>query len=126
MLTREENELLVRTGPGTAMGALLRAYWIPALLSTELPEPDGKPLRLRLLCEHLLAFRDSGGVVGIIGEHCPHRGASLYYGRNEENGIRCAYHGLKFSRTGECVDVPSAPDLCKKMGNLRCARCTSD
>jgi phthalate 4,5-dioxygenase len=109
VLTREENELLTRTGPGTPMGQLLREYWLPALLSTELPEADGKPLRLRLLNEHLLAFRDTGGVVGIIGEHCPHRGASLYYGRNEACGMRCVYHGWKFDRSGQCVDMPNEP-----------------
>jgi phthalate 4,5-dioxygenase oxygenase subunit len=109
MLTPEENELLTRVGPGTPMGLLMRAYWLPALLSTELPEADGKPLRLRLLGEHLLAFRDSDGSVGVIGEHCAHRGASLYYGRNEKCGMRCVYHGWKYDRSGQCVDMPSEP-----------------
>jgi phthalate 4,5-dioxygenase len=109
-------ETLVRTGPGTPMGNLLRRYWVPVLMSREIAEPDGPQVRVRILGEKLLAFRDTDGEVGLIGEFCSHRGVSLYFGRNEENGIRCAYHGLKFSRTGECVDVPSAPDLCKNMG----------
>jgi phthalate 4,5-dioxygenase oxygenase subunit len=109
-------ETLVRTGPGTPMGNLLRRYWVPVLMSREIAEPDGPQVRVQILGEKLLAFRDTDGEVGLIGEFCSHRGVSLYFGRNEENGIRCAYHGLKFSRTGECVDVPSAPDLCKNMG----------
>src|SRR5579871_1607602 len=87
----------------------MRQYWIPALLSTELPEPDGAPLRVKLLGEELIAFRDSHGQVGLIGNHCPHRGASLFYGRNEECGIRCVYHGWKFDVTGQCVDMPNEP-----------------
>jgi phthalate 4,5-dioxygenase oxygenase subunit len=109
-------ETLVRTGLGTPMGNLLRRYWVPVLMSREIAEPDGPQVRVQILGEKLLAFRDTDGEVGLIGEFCSHRGVSLYFGRNEENGIRCAYHGLKFSRTGECVDVPSAPDLCKNMG----------
>jgi phthalate 4,5-dioxygenase len=109
-------ETLVRTGPGTPMGNLLRRYWVPVLMSREIAEPDGPQVRVQILGEKLLAFRDTDGEVGLIGEFCSHRGVSLHFGRNEENGIRCAYHGLKFSRTGECVDVPSAPDLCKNMG----------
>ena len=111
----ETAETLVRTGPGTPMGALLRRYWVPVLLANELAEPDGPQVRVQILGEKLLAFRDSEGEVGLIDEFCTHRGASLYFGRNEENGIRCAYHGLKFNRRGECVDVPSAPQLCERM-----------
>src|SRR5688572_7751681 len=83
MLSREDNELLCRVGPGTAMGALLRQYWIPALTSRELPEPDGSPVRVRLLGENLVAVRVTSGAVGLLQNHCPHRGASLFFGRNE-------------------------------------------
>src|SRR6267154_645711 len=111
-------ETLVRTGPGTAMGALLRRYWVPILLSEEIAEPDGPQVRVQILGEKLLAFRDSSGKAGLIDEFCAHRGASLFFGRNEENGIRCAYHGLKYNRDGECMEVPSAPansQICKRM-----------
>lgn len=106
MLTKQENERLTRVGKGTPMGTLLRQYWIPALLSSEL-ETDGKPMRVRLLGEDLVAYRDSGGRVGMLGELCPHRGASLYFGRNEERGLRCVYHGWKFDVTGSCIDMPN-------------------
>src|SRR5579875_1916272 len=106
-LTREENELLCQVGPGTLMGNLLRRYWTPACLSSELAKPRTN-LRVRLLGEDLVAFRDADGQVGLIDEHCPHRGASLYYGRNEaECGLRCVYHGWKFDRSGQCTDMPS-------------------
>src|SRR5207253_162285 len=108
-LSREENELLTRVGPGTPMGALMRRYWLPALLAEELAEPDCPPVRVRLLGEDLVAFRDSEGRVGLLGAHCPHRGASLFYGRNEECGLRCVYHGWKFDVTGQCVDMPNEP-----------------
>jgi phenylpropionate dioxygenase-like ring-hydroxylating dioxygenase large terminal subunit len=110
MLSTEDNELLCRVGPGTPMGALLRQYWIPALLSTELPERDGAPVRVRLLGENLIAFRATSGKVGLIQNHCPHRGASLFFGRNEEEGLRCVYHGWKFDGSGACVDMPSEPE----------------
>ena len=90
MLSREDTELLCRVGPTTTMGALIRQYWIPALLSSELPERDGAPVRVRLLGENLVAFRVTSGKVGLIQNHCPHRGASLFFGRNEEEGLRCA------------------------------------
>ena len=96
MLTSEDNELLCRVGPGTPMGDLMRQYWIPALLSSELPAPDCPPLRVRLLGENLIAFRATSGEVGLIQNACPHRGASLFFGRNEEEGLRCVYHGWKF------------------------------
>jgi phenylpropionate dioxygenase-like ring-hydroxylating dioxygenase large terminal subunit len=92
------------------MGNLIREYWIPALTSTELPEADGPPVRLRLLGENLIAFRVTSGTVGLIQNHCPHRGASLFFGRNEEEGLRCAYHGWKFDCEGACVDMPSEPE----------------
>jgi phenylpropionate dioxygenase-like ring-hydroxylating dioxygenase large terminal subunit len=109
MLSHEDNELLTRVGPGTPMGELMRQYWIPALMSSELPEPDGPPMRVRLLREDLIAFRDSQGRVGLLGNHCPHRGASLFFGRNEEDGLRCVYHGWKFDVAGACVDMPNEP-----------------
>jgi phthalate 4,5-dioxygenase len=109
MLRKEQNDLLTQTGPRTAMGALFRTYWIPALLSEELPENDCAPVRVQLLSERLLAVRDSQGRYGLIDEFCAHRGVSLWFGRNEESGIRCAYHGWKYDVTGQCVDVPSEP-----------------
>jgi phenylpropionate dioxygenase-like ring-hydroxylating dioxygenase large terminal subunit len=110
MLSAEDNELLCRVGSGTPMGDLLRQYWMPALLSTELPEPDGSPVRVRLLGENLIAFRVTSGGVGLIRNACPHRGASLFFGRNEDEGLRCVYHGWKFDVTGRCVDMPSEPE----------------
>jgi phthalate 4,5-dioxygenase len=109
MLSREDNELLTRTGPGTPMGNLLRRYWFPVLLSEELPECDGPPKRVTVMGEKLAAFRDSNGRVGLFDERCPHRGASMFFGRNEESGLRCVYHGWKFDVTGQCVDMPSEP-----------------
>ena len=109
MLSREDNETLCRVGPGTPMGALMRQYWIPAGLSEELPDRDGAPARIKLLGEQLIAFRDTAGTIGLIQENCPHRGASLFFGRNEEEGLRCVYHGWKFSASGVCVDMPNEP-----------------
>ena len=109
MLSKEDNELITRVGPGTLMGAFMRQYWLPGLLSTEVPARDGDPLRIRLLGENLIAFRDTNGNVGILRENCPHRGASLFFGRNEEAGLRCVYHGWKFSTDGTCVDMPNEP-----------------
>ncbi len=115
-MNKDTAETLVLTGAGTAMGQLMRRYWVPVLLSGEIAEPDGPQLRVQILGERLLAFRDSDGRPGLISEFCSHRGVSLFFGRNEEGGIRCAYHGLKFNRHGDCVDVPSAPQACKQMG----------
>jgi phthalate 4,5-dioxygenase len=109
MITQEQNAFLTETGPGTAMGALFRRYWVPAMLAEELPRPDCPPVRLRLMSERLIAFRDSGGRPGLMDEFCAHRGVSLWFGRNEENGLRCAYHGWKYDVTGQCVEVPSEP-----------------
>ena len=108
MLSVEENELIHRVGPGTPMGALLRQYWMPILLSSDL-ERDALPLRVLLLGEHLVAFRDTGGRVGLVGENCPHRGTGLYWARNEEGGLRCVYHGWKYDVSGGCVDMPNEP-----------------
>src|SRR5262249_6216160 len=95
-LTADDDELLTRAGPGTAMGELLRRYWTPACLTAEVPEPGGAPARVRLLGENLVAYRDTRGRVGLVQENCPHRGASLYFGRNEDAAIRCVYHGWAF------------------------------
>jgi phthalate 4,5-dioxygenase len=109
MLTEEDNALLTRVGLGTPMGNLLRRYWIPFLFSSEV-EADGSPERVRLLGEDLLAFRDTRGKLGLVEERCPHRRASLYFGRNEHDGLRCMYHGWKFDVAGRCVDQPSEPE----------------
>ena len=110
MLKHEDNELLCRVGPGTPMGNFMRQFWFPALPSREFPEIDGDIKRMRLLGENLVMFRDSNGNIGALAEACPHRGASLYFGRNECEGIRCPYHGWKFDITGKCVDMPTEPE----------------
>jgi nitrite reductase/ring-hydroxylating ferredoxin subunit len=109
MLKKEDNELITRVGPGTAMGTLMREYWVPAMLSSELPGPDCDPVRVLLLAEQLIAFRDTNGKSGLIQNNCPHRGASLFFGRNEEAGLRCVYHGWKFDVDGHCIDMPNEP-----------------
>ena len=118
MLKPGINDLLTQIAPGTKMGNLFRQYWIPALLAEELPENDCAPVRVRLLAEDLLAFRDSGGRLGLVSEFCAHRRVSLWFGRNEESGLRCAYHGWKYDVTGQCVEVPSEPEnsnLCTRV-----------
>lgn len=112
MLSTEENQLLCQTGPGTPMGDLFRRFWLPVALSRELPKPDCPPVRLRILSEDLIAFRDTVGRVGLLSRYCPHRGASLYFGRNEEQGLRCVYHGWKFDVNGDCVEMPNEPGGC--------------
>jgi len=119
MSKQKDSEDLVRVGPGTVMGGLMRQYWIPAAMSSEL-EPDGAPLRLILLGERLIAFRDTEGRYGLMDEFCAHRGVSLWFGRNEESGLRCSYHGWKYDVNGQCVEIPSEPDerhssLCAKI-----------
>src|SRR3954468_6922076 len=109
MLSRQDNEYVTRTGPGTTLGEAMRRYWMPALMSSELPEADCPPVRVGLLGEKLIAFRDTRGEVGLVAENCPHRGASLFFGRNEEEGLRCVYHGWKFDTSGACVDMPNEP-----------------
>ena len=118
MLKPEINELLTRAGPGTPMGQLFRQYWVPALLADELPDNDCPPVRVKLLSERLIAFRDSEGRYGLIDEFCAHRGVSLWFGRNEERGLRCSYHGWKYEVTGQCIEVPSEPEgsrFCQKV-----------
>ena len=118
MLSREDNDLITQTNPGTPMGNLIRRYWVPALLSEEIPKNDCPPVRVKLMGEELVAFRDSQGRIGLIGEHCAHRGTSLFFGRNEECGLRCVYHGWKFDVEGNVVDTPAEPsdsDYAKKL-----------
>jgi phthalate 4,5-dioxygenase oxygenase subunit len=117
MVTKEQNDLLTFTGPGTEMGRLFRSYWIPALLAHELAEPGGPPVRVELLSEKLIAWRDDEGRLGLIDEFCAHRRASLWFGRNEDGGLRCPYHGWKFDVTGQCVEIPSEP-----AGSTQCSR----
>ncbi len=118
MVSVANNDLLTQVGPGTPMGALMRQYWVPACKSSEV-EVDGAPLRVMLLGEKLLAFRDSDGRVGVMDHRCPHRCASLFFGRNEEGGLRCVYHGWKYDVTGKCVDMPNVPDAGKFQQRVR-------
>ena len=110
MLSKEENQIVTRVGPGTPMGETMRRYWLPALLASEVAEPDGPPVRVRLLGEDLVAFRDTKGRIGLLDELCPHRLASLYFGRNEECGLRCVYHGWKFDVSGACTEMMNEPE----------------
>jgi phthalate 4,5-dioxygenase oxygenase subunit len=109
MFTAQDNERLTRVGPNTAMGRVFRRFWLPLLLSEELAKPDCDPLRVTLLGEKLIAFRDSKGRLGLLDRHCPHRRADLYFGRNEECGLRCTYHGWKFDVDGNVLEMPAEP-----------------
>ena len=109
MLSPADNARLTQVGPGTPAGALMRRYWQPFALSSELPENDGAPIRVRLLGEDLVAFRNTKGDIGLVDAFCPHRRAPMFFGRNEECGLRCVYHGWKFDKDGTCVDMPSEP-----------------
>ncbi len=115
----EQNEFLTRTGPDAPMGKLFRRYWLPALLASELPQADCPPVRVKLLSESLIAFRDSENRLGLIDEFCAHRGVSLWFGRNEQGGLRCAYHGWKYDVRGRCVEIPSEPDNPKLCARIR-------
>lgn len=110
MLPADQNELLCRTDRGTPMGELLRRYWIPVALASEIPAPESPPVRVKILGEKLVAFRATSGAIGVVQDACPHRRASLFWGRNEEEGLRCVYHGWKFDIEGRCTDMPSEPD----------------
>ena len=121
MLSREENERITRVGPGTPMGNLLRRYWMPVAMSTELPAPDCEPLEVKLLGEDLVAFRDTAGKVGLLDRYCPHRRASMWLGRNEEHGLRCVFHGWKFDVSGRCVEMPSEPAVSDFKDKVRIA-----
>jgi phenylpropionate dioxygenase-like ring-hydroxylating dioxygenase large terminal subunit len=113
MLSKRDNQEITRVGPTTPLGKMFRRYWVPALLSEEIPEPDCPPVRVKLLGEDLVAFRDSSGQVGLIGEYCPHRLASLFYGRNENCGLVCIYHGWKFDTEGNLLETPAEPPRSK-------------
>jgi phthalate 4,5-dioxygenase oxygenase subunit len=110
MLTAEENALLTRVEGDAPMGKIMRRHWLPACMSEEVAEPDGTPVRFRLLGEDLVVFRDTQGRLGVLGEHCPHRRASLAFGRNEECGLRCLYHGWKFDVDGNVLDMAAEPE----------------
>jgi len=109
MLSKVENDLLTHTNSGTGAGEYFRRFWVPALMTSEVPTPDCPPVRIQLMGEELIAFRDTDGRVGLVDEFCPHRRASMFWGRNEECGLRCVYHGWKFDTTGACVDMPNEP-----------------
>ena len=121
MLSKEENERLTQTDPATPAGNYFRRFWMPALLPSELPAPDCPPVRVRLMGEDLVAFRDSEGRVGLVDEACPHRRASMFFGRNEECGLRCVYHGWKFDVDGNCTDMPNEPDEYRFQNKMRIA-----
>src|SRR4029077_9822862 len=109
MFTAQDNERLTRVGPNTPMGRVLRRFWLPFLLHEELATPDCNPVRVTLLGEQLVAFRDSKGRLGLLERQCPHRRADLYFGRNEECGLRCIYHGWKFDVDGNVLEMPAEP-----------------
>src|SRR6266545_2805871 len=110
MLAKEDNDLITDTNPDTPMGEVFRRFWLPVALADELPSPDSVPLRVKVMNEDLIAFRDTNGNVGLIDANCPHRGAPLFFGRNEEAGLRCVYHGWKYDVNGRCVDIPNMPE----------------
>lgn len=118
MLSVEDNEFLTSTRPGTPMGRFLRRHWVPFLLASELPTPDCPPVRVRLMSEDLVAFRDTAGRIGLVQAACPHRRAGLFWGRNEDHGLRCVYHGWKFDVDGNCVDMPSEPESSDFQGKV--------
>ena len=118
MMSGADNEVLVRTNAGTPMGEYFRRYWLPFALSRELPEPDGAPIRVKVMGEELVAFRDTNGRVGLIEPRCAHRGTSLFFGRNEECGLRCVHHGWKYDVDGKCVDMPNVPHGASMQGKV--------
>ena len=109
MLSQRDTQLLCEVGPGTPMGELFRRFWLPVALSEEVPEPDCTPVAIRIIGEDLVALPRHGRAPGVIDAYCPHRHAHLFWGRNEEGGLRCTYHGWKYDVTGECVDMPNEP-----------------
>src|SRR5258706_8315782 len=119
MLSREDNARLPRVSAGPPMGNVFRRYWLPALLSSELAEPDGPPVNRKLLGEDLVAFRDSKGAVGLVDAFCPHRRAPMFLGRNEKWGLRCVYHGSKFDVTAPCLEMPTAPPDSQYQAQIR-------
>lgn len=119
MMDQAENDYLCQTGEGTPMGKLFRRYWIPFLISSEIEKPDCDPVRVRLMGEDLIAFRDTDGNIGLIDQHCAHRGVSLWFGRNEECGIRCPYHGWKYDVNGNCIELPSEANNPAAMSKMK-------
>src|SRR3982074_1787934 len=119
MLSRRDNSYITEIGPGTPMGNLFRRYWLPAMLAEELPEADCPPVRLKLLGEDLVAFRTTSGRPAVLDTWCPHRNANLFWGRNEEDGLRCVYHGWKFNADGACVAMPSKPPRRKSAEKIK-------
>ena len=119
MMTAEDNDLLCRVEGDAPMGQLMRRHWQPVCLSEEVLDPDGAPVKARVLGEDLVVFRDSDGRIGVLAEQCPHRGVSLVYGRNEEGGLRCLYHGWKFDVRGQAVEMPSEPAQSALMDKVR-------
>jgi phthalate 4,5-dioxygenase oxygenase subunit len=119
MLSKADNDLLTLVGPDAPMGVLIRRFWLPALLESEVAENDGRPVRVRLMGEDLVAFRDSKGRVGVLEEACPHRGASLALGVNEDCGLRCIFHGWKFDVNGQCLDTPTEPESSKLAKHMK-------
>ena len=116
---QDGTERLIHVGAGTPAGELFRRYWQPALLSAEVLEPDGAPVRVRLLGEDLIAYRDTTGKVGLLDAYCPHRRAPMFYGRNEECGLRCVYHGWKFDADGKCLELPTEPASSKMKDHIK-------
>ena len=121
MLSNEDNIRLTRVSRGTPMGELMRRYWQPIVLSSEVPTPDCPPVRARILGEDLIVFRDTNGKVGVVDAYCPHRRAPMFYGRNEDCGLRCVYHGWKFDVTGQCTDLPTEPASSKMKDHVKIA-----
>ena len=118
MITAEENELLTRTGAGTPMGEYFRRFWLPVCLSEEIPAPDSAPVRVEVMGESLIVFKASDGRIALVERYCPHRQADLFLGRNEDDGLRCVYHGWKFDVEGNCVDMPTEPAADKLKGEV--------
>src|SRR5690349_11932978 len=118
-LSREENDLLCRVEGDAPMGGIMRRHWLPVCLSDEVAEKDGAPVRSRLLGEDLVAFRNTKNQIGVLGEYCLHRRASLFFGRNEDCGLRCLYHGWKFDVDGNVVDMSSEPEGSRMRGSFK-------
>src|SRR5499425_2610999 len=117
MIASDENNLLTQVGPRTPCGELMRRYWQPIALSEELPR-DGAPLKVQILGEELVLFRDDQGRPGLLGLHCSHRGTDLSYGRVEDGGLRCLYHGWLYDIHGNCLEQPCEPadkNFCHKV-----------
>ena len=121
MLTAAENDALTQTDRGTPMGEYFRRFWQPVALASELAEADGPPIRVNVLGERLVAFRDTEGRIGLLDSYCPHRGANLFFGRNEACGLRCVYHGWKFDVDGRAMELPNVPPNARQHETMRIA-----